>query len=260
MRRMIQSAAWVACVTILATSGLPLVADAYEAITVTNGATVAGKVTFTGSVPVPKTFELRRYYDREYCATLSDGKGHRLLKEVNVGQDGGLKDVVVVIEGVEKGKAFTATDAEVEASLCQFLPFVTVVSDKRRVTVFNRDPVSHDIQGYAYDQAGVDIVLHRPALHVSGTTDVVQLVKGRKVFTMQCGMHPYMQNWGYAIDNPYYAVTGPNGAFTIGDLPAGTYRLKAWHPILGTQEREITVKPQEALTLDFLFEANQLGK
>ena len=184
MRRMIQSAAWVACVTILATSGLPLVADAYEAITVTNGATVAGKVTFTGSVPVPKTFELRRYYDREYCATLSDGKGHRLLKEVNVGQDGDLKDVVVVIEGVEKGKAFTATDAEVEASLCQFLPFVTVVSDKRRVTVFNRDPVSHDIQGYAYGPAGVDIVLHRPALHVSGTTDVVQLVKGRKVFTM----------------------------------------------------------------------------
>ncbi len=260
MRQMIQRTLWVACVSVLVTSGLPLAAGAYEAITVTNGATVAGKVSFTGGVPASKTFELRRYYDREYCATLSDGKGHRLLKEVNVGQDGGLKDVVVVIEGVEKGKAFTATDAEVEASLCQFLPFVTVVSDKRRVTVFNRDPVSHDIQGYAYDQAGVDIVLHRPALHVSGTTDVVQLVKGRKVFTMQCGMHPYMQNWGYAIDNPYYAVTGPNGAFTIGDLPAGTYRLKAWHPILGAQEREITVKPQETVTLDFLFEANQLVK
>ena len=73
-------------------------------------------------------------------------------------------------------------------------------------------------------------------------------------------MHPYMQNWGYAIDNPYYAVTGPNGAFTIGDLPAGTYRLKAWHPILGTQEREITVRPQETLALDFLFEASQLVK
>lgn len=260
MRQMIQRTLWVACVSVLVTSGLPLAARAYEAITVTNGAAVSGKVSFTGSVPTPKTFELRRYYDREYCATLSDGKGHRLLKEVNVGQDGGLKDVVVVIEGVEKGKPFTFTDAEVEASLCQFLPFVTVVSDKRRVTVFNRDPVSHDIQGYAYDQSGVDIVLHRPALHVSGTTDMVQLVKGRKVFTMQCGMHPYMQNWGYAIDNPYYAVTGPNGAFTIGDLPVGTYRVKAWHPILGTQEREITVKPHEAVTLDFLFEASQLVK
>jgi len=226
---------------------------AYQSETVTNGATLQGKITFTGTVPAPKVFELRRYYDREYCATLSDGKGHRVLKEVNTGSDGGLRDVVVVVEGIEKGKPFTFTDAEVEASLCQFMPFVTVVSDKRRVTVFNRDPVSHDIQGYAYDQSGVDIVMHRPALHVSGTTDIVQLVKGRKVFTMQCGMHPYMQNWGYAIDNPYYAVTGPTGAFTIGDLPAGTYHIKAWHPILGAKERDITVKPGETISLDLSF-------
>ncbi|MBS0150646.1 MAG: carboxypeptidase regulatory-like domain-containing protein [Nitrospira sp.] len=240
--------------------GLHTDAWAYESGIVTNGGAVQGKVTFSGTVPDPKIFELRRYYDREYCATLSDGKGHRLLKEVNVGPEGGLRDVVVVIEGIEKGKPFAVTDAEVEASLCQFLPFVTVVSDKRKVSVFNRDPVSHDIQGYAYDQSGVDIVLHRPALHVSGTTDVVQLVKGRKVFTMQCGMHPYMQNWGYAIDNPYYAVTGPTGAFTIGDLPAGTYHLKVWHPTLGTHEREITVKSNETVTLDLAFDTTQAAK
>jgi hypothetical protein len=90
---------------------------------------------------------------------------------------------------------------------------------------------------------------------VSGTTDIVQLVKGRKVFTMQCGMHPYMQSWGYAIDNPYYAVTGPTGSFIIGDLPAGTYHVKAWHPILGVQERDITVKPNGIATLDWRFEA-----
>ncbi|MBH0190028.1 MAG: carboxypeptidase regulatory-like domain-containing protein [Nitrospira sp.] len=246
-------------VTIYISAMLSLVlcenAGAYESATVPNGAAVQGKVMFSGTVPDPKVFEMRRYYDRAYCAALSDGKGHRLLKEVNVGPEGGLKDVVVVIEGIEKGKPFTFTDAEVEASLCQFLPFVTVVSDKRKVTVFNRDPVSHDIQGYAYDQSGVDIVLHRPALHVSGTTDVVQLVKGRKVFTMQCGMHPYMQNWAYAIDNPYYAVTNLDGSFAIGDLPAGTYHIKAWHPILGAQEREITVKPNETVSLDLSFGA-----
>ena len=118
----------------------------------------------------------------------------------------------------------------------------------------NRDPVAHDIQGYAYDLAGVDIVLHRPALKSSGTTDIVQLVKGRKVFTIQCGMHPYMQNWGYAIDNPYYAVTDVTGSFALSDLPAGTYHIKAWHPILGTQVQKITVKPNETVLLDLLFE------
>ncbi|MBH0179559.1 MAG: hypothetical protein HP491_17290 [Nitrospira sp.] len=92
-------------------------AGAYESAPVTNGATVQGTVRFSGIVPDPKVFEMRRYYDREYCAALSDGKGHRLLKEVNVGPEGGLKDVVVVIEGIVKGKPFTFTDAEVEASL-----------------------------------------------------------------------------------------------------------------------------------------------
>jgi hypothetical protein len=67
-------------------------------------------------------------------------------------------------------------------------------------------------------------------------------------------LHPYMQNWGYAIDNPYYAVTDFNGSFTIGELPPGKYHIKAWHPILGNQEREITVKPNETISLDFLFE------
>jgi hypothetical protein len=172
-----------------------------------------------------------------------------------VGQGGGLKDVVVVVEGVQRGKPFTFTNAQVEANVCQFLPFVTVVSDKRQLTVTNRDPVSHDIQGYAYDQAGVDIVLHRPSLKATGTTDIVHLVKGRKIFTMQCGMHPYMQNWGYAIENPYYAVTDPDGSFSIGDLPPGTYRVKAWHPILGVQERELTVEANDTATLDVRFYA-----
>lgn len=243
------------CASAILSLGLCAEAESYESETVTDGGAVRGKITFMGLVPEPKEFKLHRYPDRAFCGELSDGSGHRLLKEVNIGPEGGLRDVVVVVEGIEKGKPFTFTDAEVEASLCQFLPFVTVVSDKRRITVFNRDPVAHDIQGYAYDQAGVDIVLHRPALQVSGTTDVVQLVKGRKVFTMQCGMHPYMQNWGYAIDNPYYAVTDVNGSFAIGELPAGTYHIKAWHPILGTQERKITVKPNETVSLDLLFEA-----
>jgi hypothetical protein len=128
------------------------------------------------------------------------------------------------------------------------------VSDKRQMTVTNQDPVSHDIQGYAYDLAGVDIILHRPSLTATGTTDIVHLVKGRKVFTMQCGMHPYMQNWGYAIDNPYYAVTDQDGSFSIGDLPPGTYRVKAWHPILGLQERELTVELNGMATLDVRFD------
>lgn len=228
--------------------------EAYETVPVTNGGTLQGKVMFKGTPPPPKVFELWRFPDKSFCGGISDEKGLRLLREVITGQDGGLKDVVVVIEGIQKGKPFTFTSAQMEANICQFLPFVSVVSDKRQITVANRDPVSHDIQGYAYDQSGIDIVLHRAALDKRGTTDVVNLTKGRKVFTMQCGRHSYMQSWGYAIDNPYHAVTNLDGAFTIGDLPPGKYKVKAWHPILGSQEREITITPSGSTSLEFTFE------
>lgn len=231
---------------------------AYKSAPVKEGATVQGTVTVTvtETTPALQEFELRRFPDHEYCSKLSDGYGYRLLREVTVRPDGGLKDVVVVVEGVERGKPFTVTNARVEAKLCQFLPFVTVVGDTRRVTVFNHDPVPHDIQGLAPDQSGNERVFSRPSLRARGTTDLVRLAKGHHVFTMQCSMHPYMQNWGYAVDNPYYAVTDATGSFSIKDLPPGTYRLKAWHPILGTQEQEITVAPNETISLDLSFEAN----
>jgi len=229
---------------------------AYESGPVKGGAIVRGTVTVAGTVPAPKEFELRRFPDYEFCGTLSDDRGYRRLREVTFRPDGGLKDVVVVVEGVTQGKPFTSTDAEVEATLCQFLPFVTIVHDTRRVTVFNRDPVPHDIQGLAPDQPGNERVFYRPSLEASGTTDLVQLAKEQHVFSMHCSQHPYMQNWGYAVDNPYYAVTDATGAFSIEDLPPGTYRLKAWHPILGTQDREITISPNETASLDLSFKAN----
>ena len=234
-------------------------AFAYEPMTVTNGGAVKGRVNLKGQPPAPKAFELRRYPDRTYCGVISDGNGQRLLQEVTAGQDGGLKDVVVVVEGVAKGKPFTFAGAKVDASLCQFLPFVTVVGDKREITVTNLDTVSHDIQGYAFDREGVDIVLHRPSLEKQGTTDTVYLTKGRKTFAMQCGMHPYMQNWGYAINNPYYAVTGPDGQFAIGDLPPGTYKVTAWHPVMNIQTKEVTVTENGTISLDFTFEYKPLG-
>jgi hypothetical protein len=63
------------------------------------------------------------------------------------------------------------------------------------------------------------------------------------------------QGHGLAVDNPYYAVTGSEGMFDIRDLPAGTYRIKAWHPTLGVQDRELTVVAGESSSVEFTFKA-----
>jgi hypothetical protein len=79
----------------------------------------------------------------------------------------------------------------------------------------------------------------------------VDLTKGRKVFVMQCGFHAYMESWGLAMENPYYAMTDQDGRFEIGDIPPGTYKMLIWHPYLsGTKEQTITIQPKSQVKVD----------
>lgn len=63
--------------------------------------------------------------------------------------------------------------------------------------------------------------------------DTVHFSRGRRIFYLECGFHTYMQSWGLAVDNPYYAITDEQGNFTIPDVPEGVYTLVAWHPGMG---------------------------
>ena len=232
-----------------------ITAWAYEATTVSNGGTVTGTVQFTGEPPPPTGFELRRYPDRDYCGALSDGSGYRFLREVAVGPDQGLKDVIVTIQGIEKGKSFAFETTHLETNICQFVPFVSVVRDQHPLVVKNLDGVSHDLQIYEREREHIFIMFHRPALTREGTSDTIRFTGNRRGVIMQCGMHPYMQGHGLAVDNPYYAITGLEGVFAIPDLPAGTYRIKAWHPILGEQDQQVTVTAGGQAALAFTFKA-----
>lgn len=242
---------------VLLTAGLmgAAQAEAYEETTVSNGGTVTGTVRFAGDVPDPLRFELRRYYDRVYCGALSDGSGYRLLREISVSEQQGLKDVVVTVEGVAKGKPFEFQETKLEANICQFVPFVSVMRNEHPLSVVNLDSVAHDLQFYERDREHIFIMFHRPALTKAGTSDIVRFTGNRRGVTMQCGMHPFMQGHGLAVDNPYYAVTGTEGTFAIKDLPAGTYRIKAWHPVLGEKEQEITVADNGSASVGFTFDA-----
>ena len=232
-----------------------ITAWAYEETAVSNGGTVTGTVQFSGELPLPMSFELRRYPDPIYCGALSDGSGYRLLRTVAVGSQQGLKDVIVTVEGIEKGKPFGFTETKLEANVCQFVPFVSVMREHHPLTVTNLDPVSHDLQIYERDREHVFIMFHRPALTKAGTSDVVRFTGNRRDISMQCGMHAFMQGHGLAVENPYYAITGLEGTFEIKDLPAGTYRIKAWHPTLGEKEQGVTVAANGTTSLGFSFEA-----
>lgn len=250
--------------------------QAYEVIDVQEGGTVTGIVTLNGAPPAPKAFNLVTFPDPEYCGRISNGSGWRLLRDFTVDKDGvgGLKDVVVLLEGIEAGKPFDLSVPRVEARDCQFAPFVTIVRDEHAVEVVNMDPVMHDVQAYETSpELGTRVLfnsplpmnehhkrgdLHATHRHLPGQSmlERIHLTKGRRVFVMQCGFHAYMESWAFVITNPYYDITGPSGAFAIDHVPPGTYRLIAWHPQTGPlQERTITVKPKGLTLINLSLQA-----
>ncbi|RMH07243.1 MAG: hypothetical protein D6704_05435, partial [Nitrospirae bacterium] len=79
----------------------------YEVIDIVNGGTIQGHVTLVGRVPEPRAYNLIIFPDPEYCGRISNGEGWRLLHDFKVAENGGLQDVVVLLEGVQAGKPFS---------------------------------------------------------------------------------------------------------------------------------------------------------
>ena len=125
----------------------------YEVREVNNGGQVQGTITLAGPVPDPKAYNLVTFPNPEYCGRISNGKGWRLLRDFFVNEQGQVRDVVVLLEGVSAGKPFSVSVPRIEARDCRFLPFTTVVRSGHGVEVVNMDPVMHDIQ--AYETSGV---------------------------------------------------------------------------------------------------------
>jgi carboxypeptidase family protein len=243
-------------------------AFAYEEIKVPEGGTLMGTVKLEGTVPKPKGYNLITLPDQFYCGRISDGRGWRILQPFNVGPAGEFRDVVVYLEGIDKGKPFgEKTVPQIEARDCLFLPFTTVVRDDQSVTVVNMDPVMHDIQAYETSHLGPRVLFNVPLpmnpahprnlkdrsdagmyhKHMAGAPmkQLVNLSKGRRIFVMQCGFHAYMESWGLAVANPYFAKTDEQGRFTLTDVPPGTYKLVVWHPyVRSTIEQTVTIGPK----------------
>ena len=244
----------------------------YEEISLTDGGTIKGDVTIIGDKPRAMAFNLVTIPDARYCGRISTGTGWRIVEDFLVAPDGGLKDAVVMLKGIEKGKPFVLPKVRIEALDCDFLPFVNVLRDQDEITVVNMDPVEHDIQGYQTARArGARVLFNRPLpmnpfhqmlgmlnshRHLPGTPMVqkIHLKKGRDLFVMQCGFHPYMFSWGVVVDNPYYFITGEDGAFEMTDVPPGEYRLTVWHAGMKKYlEQPVTVKAGRTSTAHFAY-------
>jgi plastocyanin len=211
-------------------------AQSYEVSTVADGGTIEGIVVYRGDVPTKKIIPSKNV---ETCG------GPREEPMIRVGADQAVESAVVYLVGVAKGKAWPeqGKPPELDNVKCRFEPEVQVIAPGR-LDVVNGDPVLHNTHGYYDKRTAFNL-----ALPNEGQRIPVELKRAGTV-RVDCDAHGWMEGWIYVVDNPYYAITGADGKFTINDVPPGDYKLVAVQSFTGPIEMPVTVKGGEPTKLE----------
>ena len=230
---------------------------AYQEIEVKNGGTIQGKATLIGKMPFPRIYHLILFPNIDMCAEIdTDDEMNRVLNDFKVSPDGGLKDVVVTIQQVDAGKPFNKDPINIVAENCKFLPDVSIIRQGETFKVDNLDAVMHNSQVYQKERGKILLNIPIPAEEVS--EGKITFKKKYKIMQMICGMHEFMQTWGYRVQNPYYSQTKIDGNFKIDNIPPGEYKLTAWHYLMKKQTQKIKIAAGETIDLSFVFDADKV--
>lgn len=213
-----------------------------------DGGAIAGKITFKGEVPAPEKIPINK--DQEVC-----GEGQRIVDEVRMGKDGSLEDVVVFIDGKIDGAAVPDGETfELLQKGCRFNPFVLTVPKGSELSIVNGDPVAHNIHAYELlGRARRDLFnFQQPNL---GHTKKQKLKPRRSnIVQLQCDIHDFMRGWIVVPKNPFFGAV-EKGEYELTGIPAGERTVVAFHPVLGTLEKKVTVADGGKITADFEFTA-----
>jgi hypothetical protein len=216
---------------VLALALFPSLAVAYEAVEVTDGGTIKGKVTYQGEIATKKIIPTK---DKEVCGDIRDDP------LIVVGADKGVQDAVVYLKDVQKGKPAPtlAKKPEINNHNCRFEPHVQAIPVGSLVIV-NSDPVLHNTHGFLGKQTVFNQALPTKGMHIE------KPIKKPGMMRVECDAHGWMLAWVYGAEHPYYAVTQKDGTFEIRDVPPGSYTLVAWQEYTGEIEIPVVVKPKE---------------
>lgn len=75
-----------------------------------------------------------------------------------------------------------------------------------------------------------------------------------------CAIHPKMHCIILVLPNPFFAAADEKGRFAIRNLPAGTYKVRAWHERMPSQVKEVVVPAEGEVKVDFALGFGALPK
>ena len=119
----------------------------------------------------------------------------------------------------------------------QFVPQVTVVTVGTPVSFPNEDSVRHHVYSFSATKK-FELKLY------AGTPAAPVVFDKPGVAVLGCNIHDQMAAWVLVLDTPFHNRSDAAGQAAL-ELPAGDYKLRAWHPELPPG----AAAPEQALKL-----------
>ena len=206
---------------------------------------ISGRAVLRGTPPPEKTVTLDATCGRLQPNGLT-------TRHFVVSSDGGLANVFVYIKsGVLSQKPPQTKGPTLDQIGCQYQPYVMGVQAGQHFDVRNSDPILHNVHPVPKVAGNKERNVGQP---VPMKTDFV-FENPEVLIQFKCEVHPWMFAYVGVVDHPWFAVTDPNGEFSLPTgLPAGQYTLAARHLKAGELSQRIIVSENGAASpVQFTF-------
>jgi len=172
----------------------------------------------------------------------------RVINQAGKPVEGAVVSVERTGQGAQPAKA--GAMATMSQQDRQFMPFVLPVQVGTTVEFPNEDPFRHQV--YSFSAA------KKFELPLYGRSEVAKVVFDKEgVVTLGCNIHDNMLAYIYVVGTPYFNTAANDGKATVGQLPAGNYTVKVWHPGEKTGERvtkELTLAAGDTADVELKIE------
>jgi hypothetical protein len=210
------------------------------------GATIVGRAVFEGTPMKAPAIQLTTDPVCQHAHS-----GPLLAESLIVGADGGLDNVFVYVKHGLENQTFPPASApvQIEQKGCQYIPHVFGIRTGQTLEIVNSDTTLHNIHAMPQNNTPFNVGQPRPmhSTKVFSSPEVMVPVR--------CDVHSWMSAYVGVLDHPYFAVSGPDGSFSLPPLPPGEYVLEAWHERLGTRTTTVKIGANEKRAVTFSFKA-----
>jgi plastocyanin len=227
----------------------PAAAAASSAVSA-DGGTITGRIKFTGTAPRNPVIDM----SEEAACKAKYTTGAPTEENVVAGPANALANVFVYVSaGLPANAKYQApsTPVTIDQNGCRYHPHVLGIMVGQPLEIKNSDPVLHNIKAIAKKNRPFNV--SQPN---AGMTKNVTFSNPEVMINLECNVHGWMKAFLGVRPDPFYAVSGPDGSFSIKGLPPGTYTIEAWHEKFGTQTATVTIAGTESKPANFTFAAH----